>query len=342
MTRLLAFDSGIGGLGIVRELRRQLPDVPVDYLADTALFPYGEVPDHLLVPRIVSLVEAAIRRFEPDAVVVACNTASTLALGALRERIALPVVGCVPPIKWAAERSRTRHIGLLATSATVRRAYLHELRERFAPDCTLVAHGARHLADVAERVFRGAAPDEALVRRELRLLFDQPGGERVDVVGIGCTHYSFLLEPLRRLSPPGTLWLDPAEAVARRAAAVLAAAGHAVPAGGGEGGPAGRDGGDQHVRGDAGRNEAPDTAANGAAGSRAGAAPRTGGGSATEHGPRSGGTRPGHTGNAHRPPAGSDAAGRAWFTAEPPERDAVRAGLEAYGYRELEPFSVPG
>ncbi len=226
---LLAFDSGIGGLSVVRELRALLPHATIDYLADNAIFPYGELPDAVLVARVLELLDVAIGRLRPDAVVIACNTASTTALDALRARHEVPFVGCVPPIKWAAAVSRTRHIGLLATSATVRRPYLRALQTRFAPDCTLIAHGARGLADIAEAAFRRRPVDRDAIRRELDGLFNQPGGDRIDVVGISCTHYGFLLEPLQALSPPHITWLDPAGAVARRAQAVLDAlpAGHA-------------------------------------------------------------------------------------------------------------------
>jgi len=219
--RLLAFDSGIGGLSVVRELRALLPGIPIDYLADNAVFPYGELPDAVLIERVSMLVGTALVRFRPDAVVVACNTASTVALAELRAGFDVPFIGCVPPIKWAAEVSRTRTIGLLATSATVRRPYLRDLQSRFAPDCTLLAHGARGLADIAEAAFRHRAVDRAAITRELDQLFGQDGGGRIDVVGIGCTHYSFLLDILRELSPAGITWLDPAAAVARRAQSVL-------------------------------------------------------------------------------------------------------------------------
>lgn len=223
--RLLAFDSGIGGLSVVRELRALLPGIPIDYLADNAVFPYGELPDPVLIERVSVLVGAALVRFRPDAVVVACNTASTVALAGLRARFDVPFIGCVPPLKWAAEVSRTRTIGLLATSATVRRPYLRDLQSRFAPDCTLLAHGARGLADIAEAAFRHRAVDRAAIARELDQLFGQDGGDRIDVVGIGCTHYSFLLDTLRALSPAGITWLDPAAAVARRAQSILSGLG---------------------------------------------------------------------------------------------------------------------
>ena len=219
---LLAFDSGIGGYGIVGALRARLPGARITMLADNAFYPYGEVTDAALVARIEHVIACAVRRFTPDAVVIACNTASTVALAALRARFELPFIGCVPPVKWAASLSRTRCIGLLATAATVRRPYLSDLARRFAPDCRLVAHGARGLADMAEAAFRGQSIDRAALGRELDALFGQDGGDAIDVVCIGCTHYSFLLDALRAASPAGIAWLDPAEAVARRTEAVLA------------------------------------------------------------------------------------------------------------------------
>lgn len=223
MQRILAFDSGIGGFGIVRALRARLPGMPVDYLADTAIYPYGEQDDAALIDRVVTLMGEAIARLSPDLIVIACNTASTLALGALRERYDIPFVGCVPPIKWAAALSQSRTIGLLATRATVRRPYLRDLQQRYAPDCTLLAYGARGLADLAERAFRGHPIPADIVQQELAALFGQPGGDRIDVVGIGCTHYTFLMDAFRAASPPGMIWLDPADAVARRTATVLGA-----------------------------------------------------------------------------------------------------------------------
>ncbi len=213
---LLVFDSGIGGLGVVREIRRLQPGARISYLADNGFFPYGEKPDALLLAHIVGLIGKAIAFLKPDAVVVACNTASTIALGALRAAYALPFIGCVPPIKPAAAASKTRVIGVLATAATVRRAYLRELIETFAPDCEIHSLGAPTLAALAERKFRGQAVD---VASAVAPLFNQPGAGRIDAVALGCTHYTFLHPEFEALYP-GVTWFDPALGVARRTLAV--------------------------------------------------------------------------------------------------------------------------
>src|SRR5208283_2039663 len=130
----LVFDSGIGGLGVAQQIRRLAPGQELIYLADNGFFPYGEKPDEVLLPHIVGLIGQAIAALAPQAVVVACNTASTIALPALRAAYgSLPVIGCVPPVKPAAAASASKVIGVLATAATVRRPYLSGLIETFAP-----------------------------------------------------------------------------------------------------------------------------------------------------------------------------------------------------------------
>nr|WP_298795051.1 aspartate/glutamate racemase family protein [uncultured Acetobacter sp.] len=219
---ILAFDSGIGGLGIVRAIRALCPTTSISYLADTAVFPYGEQDDTFLTDRIVSLLSDAIRRLRPQAVVVACNTASTLALDALRVACPdMPFIGCVPPIRWAARTTKTHVIGLLATRATSTRPYLSKLQALYAPDCTLIAHAAPGLAACAEQVFRGSAVPDDVIRAEINGLFTRDCSTQLDTVGLGCTHYTFLLDQLRAVAPPGITWLDPADAVARHTATIL-------------------------------------------------------------------------------------------------------------------------
>lgn len=205
----------------MQALRDTLPNLTIDYLADTALFPYGEQPDDLLTHRIVTLLDAACHELRPDVLVIACNTASTIALPALRERLSIPVVGCVPPIRWAGRVSTTRTVGLLSTAATARRPYVLDLHRQFASDCRLITHGARGLADLAERAFLGDDIPDTDVEQELAALFSQPNGDEIDTVGLGCTHYTFLLPAFERLARRPLNWLDPAPAVARQVRTVL-------------------------------------------------------------------------------------------------------------------------
>jgi glutamate racemase len=218
---LLVFDSGIGGLGVVAEIRRIAPGLGMDYLADDGFYPYGQRPDEALTARILEVVGAAIGLLRPAAVVVACNTASTIALGALRAAFDVPFVGCVPPVKPAAAASVSRHIGLLATPATIRRPYLQDLVARFAGDCEVHSLGTPVLADLAEGKFRGVVVDmAALAAAVAPVLADG----RVDAVALGCTHYTFLLPEFAALRRD-LRWFDPAGAVARQAVRVVGRAG---------------------------------------------------------------------------------------------------------------------
>jgi glutamate racemase len=212
---LLVFDSGIGGLGVVAEIRRIQPAANIIYLADNGFYPYGQKPDDVLIARILKIVGQGIKLTNPDAIVIACNTASTVALTHLRETYPPPIIGCVPPIKPAASASQTRHIGLLATAATIRRPYLQDLVEKFAAGCTVHSHGTAILADLAEAKFRGTAINLTDLATAIEPLLTQPGATQIDTIALGCTHYTFLLPEFLRLHPQ-IKWFDPAGAVARQ------------------------------------------------------------------------------------------------------------------------------
>jgi glutamate racemase len=143
-------------------------------------------------------------------------------LGALRAVLDVPVVGCVPPVKPAAAASVTRHIGLLATAATVRRNYLRELVEKFGGGCEIHALGSAVLADLAEGKFRGEGVDMGVLAAAVAPMFAD--GPRIDAVALGCTHYTFLREELAALRGD-VAWFDPAGAVARQAVKVAGAVG---------------------------------------------------------------------------------------------------------------------
>jgi glutamate racemase len=218
---LLVFDSGIGGLGVVRQIRALQPAAHLTYLADNECYPYGEKPDDFLTAHILRLIGRAIETIRPDAIIVACNTASTIALAALRAAFPLPFIGCVPPIKPAAAASRSGHLGLLATPATIRRPYLQNLIETFAAGRTIHSLGTPTLADLAEAKFRGHAISLPTLAAAIAPLFSEPDARLIDAIALGCTHYTFLVPELQALHPE-IAFFDPAPAVARQTLAVTA------------------------------------------------------------------------------------------------------------------------
>jgi glutamate racemase len=231
--RILLFDSGLGGLTVARAVRALLPDAHYFYGADMAAFPYGAWDEPLLVERIVAVMERLIAETRPDVVVVACNTASTLALARLREAFSVAFVGTVPAIKPAAERTTSGIIGVLATPGTVNREYTRALIHTYAFHCKVVLHGAPRLARLAEDKLKGAAPDLAALRDEIRPVFRRRDGRRTDTVVLGCTHYPLLLPELEAAAPWPVTYIDPAPAIARRVASVVEALSQGGPAGDG-------------------------------------------------------------------------------------------------------------
>ncbi len=218
--RILVFDSGLGGLTVARALRRLAPaGVRIDYAADFAGFPYGDWEEGALREHLVALFARLVEEARPNVAVIACNTASTLALEDLRQNFwPLPFVGTVPAIKPAAQLSESRIIGVLATPGTVRREYTERLIHTFAYHCRVVLHGAKNLAALAEEKLRGGAVDMARLREEIAPAFvTGADGARTDVVVLGCTHYPLLLPELEEAAPWPVRFIDPAEAIAKQA-----------------------------------------------------------------------------------------------------------------------------
>ncbi|HET7716073.1 MAG TPA: glutamate racemase [Bauldia sp.] len=232
MSRLLVFDSGIGGLSVAAEIRREHPGAEITYVADDAGFPYGEWEDAALADRVVGLIADLIGEHRPDAVVIACNTASTLVLPPLRARFDIPFVGTVPAIKPAAERTRSGVVAVLGTYGTIRRDYTRGLIESFARECHVRLVGSGNLAPYAERHMRGEAIDDAAIAAEIAPAFIEQGGRRTDIVVLACTHYPFLLPHFERLAPWPVDWIDPAPAIARRVADVSGSASRGGAGGG--------------------------------------------------------------------------------------------------------------
>lgn len=218
---ILVFDSGVGGLTVFREVRRARPDARFVYLADDAGFPYGNQPEQALIARIADVIGSAIARHAPDLIVIACNTASVIALADLRARFNVPFVGTVPAIKPACAQSVSKHIAVLGTLATVSREYTRALIREFASDCDVALVGSPKLATYAECELAGEPVSDAEVGAEIAPCFTEDGAKRTDTVVLACTHYPLLVQRFRALAPWPVDWLDPAPAIARRVADLL-------------------------------------------------------------------------------------------------------------------------
>ncbi len=218
---ILFFDSGVGGLSVVAPTRVLLPTAPIIYAADSAGFPYGTRSEAEIAARVPALLGRLVERYRPRLVVIACNTASTIALPVVRAALDVPVVGTVPAIKVAAERSTTRVIGVLGTQATVRQPYVDDLAARFAADCTVLRHGSAALVELAEGALAGTPPPPGAVAAELAGLFAQPQGDRIDVIVNACTHFPLLEDAMRAIAPQ-VAFVDGGPGIARRIVALTA------------------------------------------------------------------------------------------------------------------------
>jgi glutamate racemase len=182
----------------------------------TPAFPYGRLSEPVLVARVLAVMERLIGLYDPELVVIACNTASTLVLPHLRERFSVPFIGTVPAIKPAARATRTGYVTVLATPATVARDYTRDLIETYAGGCKVNLVGSRRFAGFAEAELAGAPVSDGELLAELEPCFVQDGRGRTDVVALACTHYPLLLPRLENLAPWPVTWIDPAPAIAKR------------------------------------------------------------------------------------------------------------------------------
>ncbi len=223
---ILLFDSGIGGLSVFDALREVLPDAPIIYAADYAGIPYGTKTEAEVAARVAGLLGRMSERYRPRLACIACNTASTIALGMVRDVLEIPIVGTVPAIKPAALATRTGAIGLLGTQATIRQLYVDELEREFAAGNTLIRHAAPALVDEAEGKMRGRDVNRAVLAEALAGLCNT-GSARIDQVVLGCTHFPLLREELIEIARvelgmreiPD--FVDGASGIARRIAALL-------------------------------------------------------------------------------------------------------------------------
>jgi glutamate racemase len=216
---ILVFDSGLGGLTVLREIIAARPDAHYVYVADDAFFPYGHHSEDAIIARVVPLIGDLLQAHRPDLVVIACSTVSTLVMSHLRVAYQVPFVGTVPAIKPACAQSKTKRISVLGTKGTVKREYTHGLIRDFAQGCEVTLVGSPELASLAEAALRGHDVSDDAIFTEFAPCFvgrSEDETARTDTIVLACTHYPLLLERMIGLAPWPVEWIDPAPAIARR------------------------------------------------------------------------------------------------------------------------------
>ncbi|MBR1407170.1 MAG: glutamate racemase [Bacteroidales bacterium] len=204
------FDSGSGGLSVLREIVRLLPDEQYVYYSDNAHCPYGEKSPEYIRERCRQIVRTLLDK-GADIIVVACNTATAAAIQMLREEFPVRFIGMEPAVKPAALGTRTGVVGVLATAGTLKGSKYLTTKGNFEDGCTIVEHVGQGFVELVENGNLEGEATEEVVRTSLQPLLDAGA----DTIVLGCTHYPFLLPVLRKLAGPGVRFIDPAPAVAR-------------------------------------------------------------------------------------------------------------------------------
>ena len=218
---ILVFDSGLGGLTVAREILALTPQYPLLYYGDTACFPYGTKPAEQVIARVLERIDMLEQRYRPALIVIACNTASTVVLPALRAQTRTPVVGVVPAVKPAAAMTDSGVIGLLATPGTVLRDYTRQLIEQFAGHCEVVSVGSNELVLLAEGKLLGRPVTTPQLLPILERFAHHPRHDDIDTIVLACTHFPLLRQELAAAYDRPVLWLDSGRAIAQRVRSLL-------------------------------------------------------------------------------------------------------------------------
>jgi glutamate racemase len=220
------FDSGLGGLSVLRAVRARLPDEALVYVADSRYAPYGERNHEFIVERTLAIGEWLISQ-GAKALVIACNTATAESIAIARERLPIPVIGVEPGIKPAAMQSKTRVAGVLATQVTLRSERFRALMERHGADCRFICQPGHGLVEAIER----CDVDSEQVRALLASYIEPMLAAGADTLVLGCTHYPFFDAVIRDIVDERVMLIDTSVAIARQLERVLGANGLRAAAG---------------------------------------------------------------------------------------------------------------
>lgn len=204
------FDSGIGGLSVLREIRRELPNEDLLYVADSGHAPYGDKPEQLIEARSIAIVEFLASQCA-KAIVVACNTATGAAIATLRAKFPLPIVAMEPAVKPAAANTRSGVIGVLATGRTLASENFARLHARFGAGVDILVQACPGLVEQVEAGDLSGAKTRALLEQYVLPLLER----QADTIVLGCTHYPFLTPLIREIAGSSVTIVDPSAAIAR-------------------------------------------------------------------------------------------------------------------------------
>lgn len=218
--QVLVFDSGVGGLSISEEIIAACAGIKLHYLSDNAAFPYGEKTESFLIERTIQVISQALQKIPAEILVIACNTASTIVLPALREHLAMPVIGVVPAIKTAAALTKTGSFGLLATRGTVARPYTQQLINDYAKNHHVISVGSNKLVQIIEQYIYSGNISTSAIGAVLAKFDQHPYAEKIDTVVLGCTHFPIIRSIFEDLRPEWQ-WVDSGPAIASRVQAIL-------------------------------------------------------------------------------------------------------------------------
>ncbi|MXP56631.1 glutamate racemase [Pantoea sp. Mhis] len=216
---ILILDSGVGGLSIYKEIHTLLPNIRYLYVFDNANFPYGEKNENYILRCIISIIKAIYKKFPLSLAIIACNSASTIALSTLRKNFEFPIIGVVPAIKPAAFLTRNKIIGLLATFGTINRHYTHQLIKKFAKTCKVEMLGSSKLVNLAEAKVHG----KKIIINDIKSIIEPwiTMKKPPDTVILGCTHFPLLYDEIKSVLLSGTQLVDSRKAIARRTVWIL-------------------------------------------------------------------------------------------------------------------------
>jgi glutamate racemase len=214
------FDSGVGGLSVLREIRRELPSENLLYVADSGHAPYGDKSAGLIEERAIAIVGFLLSQ-HAKAIVVACNTATGVAVETLRAKFSVPIIAMEPAVKPAAAHTKSGVIGVLATSRTIASDNFAKLHGRFGTDVKILMQACPGFVEQVESGDLSGDKTRALVERYVIPLL----GQQADTIVLGCTHYPFLAALIQEIAGPAVAIIDPSAAIARELRRRLASTG---------------------------------------------------------------------------------------------------------------------